>query len=1294
MRPILIFLLTALNTFNLLASISYPKTKPNLLTTCEPSTSQIELNINNVRARLLGGGDMWWDGKSMLGSYLVPNFNNNSFKTSIFYSSSLWYGGLDVSGNIKIAAGTFRNSGIDFWSGPLDENGNTNSSNCNNWDRHFVVYSKEIIQHKNAFKLSKQNGTIYFLDSIPENIRYWPSKGNPFFITKYNFDLPSSNQGLAPFFDENGDDIYNPVDGDYPILDSKSSAIADQMVFWITNDGGNIHTNTNSSEPIGIEIQNMAFAFLTDDYVINNTTFYNQRVINRKSLLNKTYLSLWTDPDLGCSKDDMLGYDTLRNLMFVYNGDSLDGYSNCDCDSKPTFCDKLPMFGIDILSHSDILIENDSINQTFDTLTREKISSFTYYSQFSEPSTIWGDPFTSLDYYNYNSGHWKNGSNYVKSILAYNFNTNSDKVKYVFTGEPCDSTQWSMYDHKIKFTGNDIRSIQTLGPFSTYSGQIIDLSYAVVYTPNVIHPKPCLNAIRDADDRIQNFFDSLFYLNCYPDLGPDAPELITLPKNQSITFGFINNENSNNENLDHSALCNVAPIEAQDKNYRFEGYRVYQLKDNKLDNNRLEVFQCDLKNNIKDIYSFTPNLDANGQPSSWNKLPYIQKSNNNGIPQSFTLSYDAFTGKRLQNGKTYYYTVVAYDYNNYEEFNTVENYGQRKQYLEGSRNLKIYAVTPQSNDKYLIEPIVTRLEGVGTGNNILQISAQTRDSIFKNINKGRVTYTLSSSPINLLILDPSKCNGKQFQLSIVDTSLNDTILAPSTKWRLQDLTNNSIVSSRNSIFDFNETLIDSFGIMLRVEQALEPGDYALINTNNGFRGVKISYNNLPFNWYEAIGDGFVNTNNGKINSPSLKFFNPDLDLQLDPNFAFIESNNLFYPFGIMDYRSKVVQDTFVPYFTSGWMNENTFGAVSRGYLANLNNVDIVLTPDKSKWSRCVIIESANSFYTNKKTTDPQTTHYLGLNTKPNPSGIFPTQFDLRGDLSVGKYDSDGDGKPDPDGALDSDGSALYGMGWFPGYAVNIETGKRLNIFFGENSCYSQKYDSICKKENQIGGDMLWNPNGNLFIGDTLPKGSAYNYFAGGQHFIYITDQVYDSCNTIRKGLKSNNKSLKAYQFRSVTWSSMPLIAKSLKPLGAGNKGLIPSECLIKLRVNNAFQWKKENGINNGYPTYLIDFKTNISIENKLSESNVVSASNVLIHPNPFSFSKHSTLAMSNLPENCKVDFYNLAGNLLFSQSASSFMNLDAKSLNFNSLYSSVLLIKITNISDNSFEIKKVIIEKM
>jgi hypothetical protein len=60
-----------------------------------------------------------------------------------------------------------------------------------------------------------------------------------------------------------------------------------------------------------------------------------------------------------------------------------------------------------------------------------------------------------------------------------------------------------------------------------------------------------------------------------------------------------------------------------------------------------------------------------------------------------------------------------------------------------------------------------------------------------------------------------------------------------------------------------------------------------------------------------------------------------------------------------------------------------------------------------------------------------------------------------------------------------------GMGWFPGYAINLETGERLNMAFGE--------DSYQKVNN--GNDMIWNP--------TSSYNAPYPYAMGGKHFVYV-----------------------------------------------------------------------------------------------------------------------------------------------------------------------------------------------
>ena len=80
-----------------------------------------------------------------------------------------------------------------------------------------------------------------------------------------------------------------------------------------------------------------------------------------------------------------------------------------------------------------------------------------------------------------------------------------------------------------------------------------------------------------------------------------------------------------------------------------------------------------------------------------------------------------------------------------------------------------------------------------------------------------------------------------------------------------------------------------------------------------------------------------------------------------------------------------------------------------------------------------------------------------------------------------------------------------GRSWFPGYAINVETGERLNMAFGESS----------DQGDQNGRDMKWNPTSNLYspVGD-------FPYF-GGKHFIYVMDTKYNEGDSAQRLLLDN-----------------------------------------------------------------------------------------------------------------------------------------------------------------------------
>lgn len=80
---------------------------------CKAPTAQVDLDINNVRTTIMNGGDMWWN--LISAKYEIPKVTdpNGIHKHSIF-AGSLWIGGVDAGNNLKLAAMTYRQNGIDF----------------------------------------------------------------------------------------------------------------------------------------------------------------------------------------------------------------------------------------------------------------------------------------------------------------------------------------------------------------------------------------------------------------------------------------------------------------------------------------------------------------------------------------------------------------------------------------------------------------------------------------------------------------------------------------------------------------------------------------------------------------------------------------------------------------------------------------------------------------------------------------------------------------------------------------------------------------------------------------------------------------------------------------------------------------------------------------------------------------------------------------------------------------------------------------------------------------------------
>jgi hypothetical protein len=213
------------NITNNISSVVYTKVASG----CSPSISKTDLDVNNVRTTIMAAGDMWWNLDDA--RYEIPKDGN---KHSMF-AGALWIGGVDAGGQLKVAAMTYRQGGSDFWTGPLNTTTATiTADECNKWDKHFKLDRADVEEYAVRFGVDP----TYV---IPNSILEWPASG----------DLAlGQDQFLAPFFDLNGNGLYEPYDGDYPdynITGTNDDAklFGDQTLWWVFNDKGNIHSETS-----------------------------------------------------------------------------------------------------------------------------------------------------------------------------------------------------------------------------------------------------------------------------------------------------------------------------------------------------------------------------------------------------------------------------------------------------------------------------------------------------------------------------------------------------------------------------------------------------------------------------------------------------------------------------------------------------------------------------------------------------------------------------------------------------------------------------------------------------------------------------------------------------------------------------------------------------------------------------------------------------------------------------------------------------------------------------------------
>lgn len=1207
----------------------------NYRSDCAPATAEIDLDVNNVRARLMTGGDMWWDldGNAR---YIVPNVRAPQPEVSALFSGAVWIGGYDEQDNLKLAGQTFRGPDEnEWWPGPLTPGtGETFAERCRDWDRFFRVTSEDIREHRRNVNEYIERGLDYPPELIPDNIKYWPALGNPFFNERYDFELPDSDVGLGTFFDYQQNFIYDPSQGDFPTLEIRgcdaqienfNQRVPDEMYFWVYNDAGGPHTNS-LADPMRMEVQVQAFAYSTQDE-INNMTFYRHKMINRApTLIDSTFFAMWVDPDLGCAWDDYIGCDTSLDLMYVYNEDAVDGRfpGSCECDNTPTYCTNIPALGVDYF------------RGPIDWETGEEIgmSSFVYHNNSTEPT---GDPQNGTEFYRYLTGHWRDGTPVTEGGDGYNPGGGTP-TRYVFPDSPDDLNGWSMCSAGLEF--QDRRTIQASGPFSLIPGQINELIIGVVWVPDIVYPCPDLTRLLDADRTAQALFDNCFI---FPE-GPDAPDLCPIELDKEIIFTMINDTlNSNNKFLQYAEKGLRIPDDEPDSLYVYEGYQVFQLKNSSTEatSSSFEdvelarlVFQTDVRNDVSTLYNWNSIDDPNSSEFIWVPNRMVD-GRNQGVRHSFRVTEDLFADgdRSLINHKKYYYAVIAYAYNEYEQFDSRNpEIGQEEPYLAGNGNVMRYTVVPRPtvyknlNADYGDGVPITRLSGFGTGRNFLDLEEEIRLAIVDGTWDGELSYEEGSGPIDVQIYNPLDVVDGEYELVFFDDDPENDDLSPGAGWVVTHLGTGEQVYSETSIETLNETLAGKFGFSVTIGQVPAVGTQPFVIEDNGFIGGVVDYEDPAGpEWLEFVPD----LPPGEFGSSFLDYIKTEqdnVDFELDPNRSFVQNNESgMYPYCLID----GTPDDEQPLLTPAWVNTQNPNACVDGFgIDQLSNVDIVFTSDKSKWSRSVIVQTSSVTY-----------DATGLNF----SGA--EQFELL-DRPAASKEAGADGLPLEDPELEN------GFGWFPGYAIDVETGKRLNIFFGENTIYSEGIgDAFGIEERYLNGnDRMWNPGDELFVDSIfLAIGEPAAWYAGGQHFIYVTGQEYDGCEAIHTTLASNSPFKLRQLTRLIQWAGMPLASELL----SYDEGLIPNDVSIKLRVTKAYETSErgEDG-EKGYNRYqfTIDGK---QADDLVEAEHDNALDQILVVPNPYyAYSTYeetsfdNRVKITNVPDECTVTIYSLDGKFI------------------------------------------------
>ena len=386
--------------------------------------------------------------------------------------------------------------------------------------------------------------------------------------------------------------------------------VGDQTLWSVYNDADrSTHTNNaGSSNPQNIEIQQTTFAFNRQG-PLGNMIFVKFKLFNRgQETLEDTYVSMWTDIDMGGATDDLAGCDTLLSLGYVYNATNADEIYG----SAP------PAVGFDFFQGPIVPSPGDTAYVSGVPVPGYRNLPMASFNKYINGT----DPDSRSKSYNYMRGLESDGSLLIDP-------TTNRPTRYYHAGDPVTGIGW------VDDSPSDKRIMLSSGPFTMAPGDSQEVVVALIVAQATERLKS-VTLLKLYDQRAQDLFDANF-------------ELIPPPPDPTLYVREMDNEIDLVWSTDNVGWSDVNPGKWEEYH---QGYNVYQGPS--IAGPWSWIAGFDVADTLGNIYRDT--FDSSGNIV---RVLY-QTGGNTSLKHEFRVDHDYILGGPLNNDKEYFFALGTY----------------------------------------------------------------------------------------------------------------------------------------------------------------------------------------------------------------------------------------------------------------------------------------------------------------------------------------------------------------------------------------------------------------------------------------------------------------------------------------------------------------------------------------------------------------------------------------------------------------------------------------------------------